>query len=219
MEKKNSHLHLRVLLADQQTIVRAGIRRLLESIAGVEVLDETDDGQQLLKLVAKHRPDLVISEIDLASISGLDFTEQVRRHYPEVAVLILSDQTSAQPVRAALKSGVAGFVAKDGEVQELELALRATAHQQSYFSPSVSRSALEQRRYQRAEERPTLTPRQRQVMQLLSRGRTTKEIAAIIGVGTKTVETHRARLMESLRLKSANALIHYAIRHGFDGTS
>ena len=219
MEHKKDHLSLRVLLADPQTLVRAGIRLLLESISGVEVLDETDDGQHLLKLVAKHRPDLVITEINLAGISGLDFTEQVRRHYPEVAVIILSDQTSTQPVRSALKSGVSGFVSKDGDVQELELALRATARQQSYFSPSVSRSALEQRRYQRAEERPTLTPRQRQVMQLLSKGRTTKEIASIIGVGTKTVETHRARLMETLRLKSANALIHYAIRHGFDGTN
>jgi DNA-binding NarL/FixJ family response regulator len=210
---------LRLILADAQTLVRAGMRKLLDAMPHVRVLAEAGDGQQLLKLVAHHRPDLVVTEINLTTLSGLDFTEQCRRHYPEVVVLILSDQTTPQPVRAALKMGVAGFLAKDAEVQELELAIRAVTRGQSYFSPTVSRVVLEQRRLQRAEDRPTLTPRQRQVMQLLARGRTTKEIAALIGVGTKTVETHRARLMETLRLKTANALIHYAIRHGFDGNS
>lgn len=209
---------LRILLADQQNLVRAGVRLLLERLPDIEVVAECGDGQQLLTLVAQHRPDLVMTEIRLSGFSGLDFAEQCRRHYPEVPILILSDQISAQPVRLALKAGVAGFVSKDAEAQELELAIRAVIKGHNYFSPSVSRMALEQRRNQRAEDRPVLTPRQRQVMQLLARGRTTKEIAAVIGVGTKTVETHRARLMETLRLKTANSLIHYAIRHGFDGT-
>ena len=219
MKNDNAPAPLSILLADAHTLVRAGIRKLLETVPDIQVLAEASDGQQLLKLVARHRPDLVITEINLTPLNGLDFTEQSRRHYPEVPVLILSGQTAPQPVRAALKAGVAGFLAKDAEVQELELAIRAVARGQSYFSPSVSRVVLEQRRLQRSEDRPMLTPRQRQVMQLLARGRTTKEIAALIGVGTKTVETHRARLMETLCLKSANALIHYAIRHGFDGYS
>lgn len=208
---------MKIILADKQTLVRAGIRCLVETLNGVKVVAETGDGQELLKLVGRHRPDIVLTELTLAGISGLDCTEQIGRHYPATAVLILSDQISNQPVRAAMKSGVAGFLSKDAERQELELALRATARGQSYFSPNVSRSALEQRRLQRGEDRPKLTVRQRQVMQSLARGNTTKEIADIMGVGIKTVETHRARAMETLHLKSANALVHYAIRHGFDG--
>jgi DNA-binding NarL/FixJ family response regulator len=210
---------MKIILADKQTLVRSGIRCLMQTIPGVKVVAETSDGQELLKLVARHRPEIVVTDIELNGISGLDCTEQIGRHYPATAVLILSDQTATQPVRAALKAGVAGFLAKDAEPQELELALRATARGQSYLSPNVSRSALEQRRLQRGEDRPKLTVRQRQVMEFLASGSTTKEIAGIMGVGIKTVETHRARAMETLRLKTANALVHYAIRHGFDGAS
>lgn len=210
---------MKIILADKQTLVRAGIRCLMQTIPGVKVLAETDDGQELLRLVGRHRPDIVVTDITLTGMSGLDCTEQIGRHYPATAVLILSDQTSTPIVRAALKSGVAGFLAKDAQPQEMELALRATARGQSYLSPNVSRSALEQRRLQRGEDRPKLTVRQRQVMEFLASGSTTKEIANIMGVGIKTVETHRARAMETLRLKTANALIHYAIRHGFDGSA
>jgi len=195
------------------------MRCLMQTIPGVKVLAETNDGQELLKLVGRHRPDIVVTDIELCGLSGLDCTEQIGRHYPATAVLILSDQTSTQSVRAALKAGVAGFLAKDAEPQEMELALRATARGQSYLSPNVSRSALEQRRLRHGEDRPNLTVRQRQVMEFLAGGRTTKEIAGIMGVGIKTVETHRARAMEALSLKTANALIHYAIRHGFDGSN
>jgi DNA-binding NarL/FixJ family response regulator len=210
---------MKIILADKQTLVRSGIRCLMQTIPGVKVVAETDDGQELLKLVARHRPDIVVTDIALAGISGLDCTEQIGRHYPATAVLILSDQTAMQSVRTALKAGVAGFLAKDAQPQELALALHATARGQSYFSPNVSRSALEQRRLPRGEDRPKLTVRQRQVMEFLAGGRTTKEIAGFMGVGIKTVETHRARAMETLRLKTANALIHYAIRHGFDGSN
>lgn len=210
---------MKIILADKQILVRSGIRCLIQAIPGMKVVAETNDGQELLTLVARHRPDIVVIDIALNGLSGLDCTEQIGRHYPATAVLVLSDQTSTQSVRAALKAGVASFLAKDAEPQELELALRATARGQSYLSPNVSRNALEQRRLQRGEDRPSLTVRQRQVMEFLARGSTTKEIAGIMGVGIKTIETHRARAMEALRLKTANALIHYAIRHGFDGSN
>lgn len=210
---------MKIILADKQILVRSGIRCLMQTIPGVKVMAETSDGQELLGLVGRHRPDIVVTDIALYGISGLDCTEQIGRHYPATAVLILSDQTTTPSVRAALKAGVAGFLSKDAEPQELEIALRATVRGQSYLSPNVSRSALEQRRLQRGEDRPKLTVRQRQVMEFLAAGSTTKEIAGIMGVGIKTVETHRARAMETLRLKTANALIHYAIRHGFDGSN
>lgn len=207
---------MRVILADNHTLVRAGIRRLIESVEHIEVVAETGDGQQLLDLVARLRPDLVVTELTLTGMGGLDAAAQLRRHYPEVEVLVLSSQTGVQQVRAVVKSGVSGFLAKDAEPAELELALRAAARGQSYLSPQISRIALEQRRHRRAEDRPQLTARQRQVMQLLARGRSTKEIAAIMGVSVKTVETHRARLMQTLGMRGTNALMHYAIRHGFD---
>jgi len=210
---------MKIILADKQTLVRVGIRCLIETLDGVKVVAETGDGQELLKLVSRHRPDIVVTDVVLSGMSGLDCTEQIARHYPSTAVLVLSDQTAAQVVRAAMKAGVAGFLAKDAERQELELALRATARGDSYFSPSVSRSALEPRRPQRGEHSQKLTVRQRQVMEFLASGSTTKEIAGIMGVGVKTVETHRARAMEALHLKTSNALIHYAIRHGFDSSS
>ncbi|TXH06018.1 MAG: response regulator transcription factor [Nevskiaceae bacterium] len=207
---------MRVILADTQVLVRAGIRRLIEAIGDIEVVAETADGQQLLDLAARLRPDLVVTELTLAGMSGLDVVAQLRRHYPEIEVLILSGQTGAQQVRAVVKSGVSGFLCKDAELAELELALRAAARGQNYLSPQVSRIALDQRRHRRAEDRPVLTARQRQVMQLIARGRSTKEIAAIMGVSVKTVETHRARLMQALGVRGTNALMHYAIRHGFD---
>lgn len=210
---------MKIILADRQTLVRAGIRCLMQTLKGVKVVAETGNGQELLKLVGKHNPDIVVTDLSLAGISGVDCTAQIRRHYPATAVLILSDQTSAQSVRSAMRAGVAGFLSKDAEPQELQLALQATARGQSYFSPNVSRSALDQRRTHRGEDHSKLTVRQRQVMEFLASGSTTKEIAGIMGVGIKTVETHRARAMETLRLKTANALIHYAIRHGFDGAS
>ena len=188
---------MKIIIADKQTLVRGGIRCLIEKINGAKVLAETDNGQELLKLVGRYRPDVVVTDLALAGMNGLDCTEQIGLHYPETAVMILSDQTEAQPVRAALKAGVASYLAKDAELPELELALRATAKWQSYFSPKISRSALEQRRLQRGEDRPKLTVRQRQVMQSLARGATTKEIADIMGVAIKTVETHRARAMEA----------------------
>jgi DNA-binding NarL/FixJ family response regulator len=159
---------MRVILADPQTLVRAGIRRLIEAIAGVEVIAETGDGQELLQLTRDHRPDVVMTELLLNGMPGLDVAAQLRRHYPEVEVLICSGQTDVRQVRAVIKAGVSGYLAKDAEINELELALRAALRGQSYFSPGVSRIALEQRRQRRAEERPALTPRQRQVVQLLA---------------------------------------------------
>lgn len=217
MTSHNQPPPIRILLADQQTLVRAGIRHLIESLRNVEVLAECGDGHQLLKLMAHDQPSLVITEIHLAGLSGVEFIERSKRDYPEVPILVLSDQVKALLIRDVLRAGASGFVAKDAEVQELEIAIRSAVKGQSYFSPNISRAAIEQRRVQRAGSRPAFTPRQREVMQLMAHGRSTKEIAALMGVGTKTVETHRARLMETLRLKTSNALIHYAIRHGFDG--
>jgi len=207
---------MRIVLAEPHTLVRAGLRRLLEEGPGVEVIGEAGDGQQLLELCGRLRPDVVMTELHLSQISGLEALAQIRRHYPEIAVVILAAPSDGHHVRAAIKSGAAGFIAKDAEPMELGLALRAIERRQIYLSPAISHKAIERRADERAEDNVALTPRQRQVLQLIGRGKSTKEIAALMGISVKTVETHRARLMQALGLYGTNALMRHAIRHSLD---
>lgn len=216
--KSRRQYTLRVILCDPQVLVRAGLRRLIEGLGGIEVVAETGDGQELLELIARHRPDIVLCEIYLPTVKGAEIAQQTRRHYPEVRVLICSGQQDLRNVRVVLKSGVAGFLAKDAEVPELELALRAVGKGQSYLSPSVSASALSNRRSVRAEDPIKLSARQNQVLQMIATGRTTKQIAGLLGISVKTVETHRARMMQVLKLYGTNALMRYALRQGLDVT-
>lgn len=207
---------MRVILADAQTLVRAGLRKLIESLADIEVVDETGDGRELLEMISRHRPDVVVTEIQLTTVKGIDVVTQSRRHFPEVQMLILSSQQDARHVRSALKCGAAGFLVKDAALAELEIALRAVARSQTYLSPSISHNALAIRRHQRAEDQVALTARQRQVLQMIAAGRSTKQIAGLLGVGVKTVETHRTRMMHTLGLYGTNALMRYALRVGLD---
>ncbi len=207
---------MRIVLADSRTLVLAGFKRLIQEHTDATVVGEARDGQALLELVSQHRPDAVMTEIDLPRVTGLEALVQIRRHYPEVAVLILTSLTDGQHVRAALKHGAAGFMDKDAEPMELGLALRAVQRRQIYLSPSISHAAVERRNSQLVEDRVSLTPRQRQVLQLIGRGKSTKEIASLMGVSIKTVETHRARMMNALGLYGTNALMRYAIRTGLD---
>lgn len=207
---------MRVVLAESQTLVRAGLRHLIETHSHGVIIGEADNGQTLLELCGRLRPELVLTEINLSGMTGLEALVQIHRHYPEVAVVILTAMTDGQHVRSALRHGAAGFIAKDAEPAELGLALRSVERRHVYLSPSISHKAVERRAGQRVEDGVDLTPRQRQVLQMISRGKSTKEIAGLMGVSVKTVETHRARLMESLGLYGTNALMRYAIRTGLD---
>ena len=208
---------MRLVLADSQPLVRAGIRKLCEAIAGTEVLGETGDGQQLLELVARQQPDLALIDLTLPSLNGLDALQQIRRHYPQTQVMILSARSESSQVRAVLKAGAVGYLSKQGEAAELELALKAVEKRQTYLSPSISHALVGTRKSARAEDSVTLPRRQQQVLQLIARGKSTKEIAQLMGISTKTVETHRARMSEALGLYGSNALMRYAIRTGLEG--
>ncbi len=207
---------MKLVLADGQSLVRAGIRLLLQSEGQAEVVGEAADGQELLSLVARLRPRVALVELDLPVVNGLDVLAQVRRHYPEVAVLLLAGRPEPGQVRSALRQGAAGFLTKQAEPQELGLALRSIEKQQTYISPAVSNLLLDRRDQSRVEDSAILTHRQRQVLTLIGKGRSTKEIAALLGVSVKTVETHRARLMQSLGLYGTNALMRTAMRWGLD---
>ncbi len=210
---------MRIVLADSLPLVRSGLRALLEGLPGmaVVVIGETGDGQELLQLVGSLRPDLAIIELRLETLNGIDTLRQLRRHYPEVPVLVLSEQQEGSQVRAALKAGAAGYLSKHGDVAELALALKAVMRKQTYLSPGVADRVVGQRRSARAEDSVTLPRRQQQVLRLIARGRSTKEIAQLMGISSKTVETHRARMMETLGLHGTNALMRYAIRNGLEG--
>jgi len=207
---------MKLVLADGQSLVRAGIRMLLQSEAQADVVGEAADGQELLALVAKLRPRAALVELDLPVVNGLDVLAQVRRHYPEVAVLLLASRPEPGQVRSALRQGAAGFLTKQAEPQELGLALRSVDKRQTYISPAVSNLLLDRRDQTRIEDAAILTHRQRQVLTLIGKGKSTKEIAGLLGVSVKTVETHRARLMQSLGLYGTNALMRTALRWGLD---
>lgn len=209
---------MRVVLGDELTLVRAGIRLLLEALSEprVEVLAEVGDGQALLDQVSHHRPDLVVLDHALTSMGGQEVTQQIRRHYPEVKVLFLATRSEANFVRSAMLAGAAGYVVKDADPAELTLAIRSVARGQSYLSPKVAGAAFDRRIRARDEREGMLTARQRQVLRLMARGKSTKEIAALMGVSVKTVETHRARLASTLGLYGVNALMRFAIKAGID---
>lgn len=214
----NSTPVLKIVLADELALVRSGLRLLLESATDpkVEVLAETGDGQAALELVSRLRPDLVLVDHALTSMGGLEVTQQVRRHYPEVKVLFLTARTESSQVRNAMQAGAAGYVVKEAEPAELMLALKAITKDQNFLSPKVAAAAFDNRIRARDERGSMLTARQKQVLRLMARGKSTKEIAALMGVSVKTVETHRTRLAAVLGLYGINALMRYAIKAGMD---
>lgn len=207
---------MRVVIAEPETLVRAGLRKLFEAGTTASIVGEAADGEQLLEVIGRLHPDVVVSDLHLPKISGLEALVQIRRHYPEVAVVVLASASDGPLARSALKSGAAGVIATDAEPQELALALRAIERHQIYLSPSVSHKIIDRPGDERSQDKAQLTPRQRQVLHLIARGKSTKEIAVLMGVSVKTVETHRARLMQSLGLYGINALMRHAIRVDLD---
>lgn len=210
---------MRVLIADDHTLVRAGLRRLLEALPGVEVVAEARSGREAMDLIALHRPDIALLDLSMPDGNGLDVAEALKRHYPEIAAVIVSMHSDAQTVRRALELGVRGFVIKDAAVAELELALNAAMAGQLFLSPQVSGAVLGGILHpSRRDGVSALSPRQRDILLRLGQGETTKQIAVTLGISAKTVETHRARIMETLKLRRANDLVRFAMRYA-DGRS
>jgi DNA-binding NarL/FixJ family response regulator len=218
---------IRVMLADDHALVRAGIRALLASLEGVEVVAEAGDGRHALQLVEAIRPDLVLMDISMPELNGLDAVEKIRRDFPQVRVIILSMHANEEYVLHALRAGAAGYLLKDAGIAELELAVRSVGRGETYLSPPISRSVIDD--YLRRLGGPVepgvlppnphgpggkLTSRQREVLQLIAEGHTTQEIAERLQLGVKTVETHRAQLMERLDIHDVAGLVRYAIRIG-----
>jgi DNA-binding NarL/FixJ family response regulator len=208
---------LRVVLADDHALVRAGIRALLEKLPGIEVVGEADNGRQALELIKKTSPNLILLDISMAELGGLEALPRIVRDFPGVKVLILSGHANEEYVLRALRCGATGYMLKEAAAEELGLAIKAVAQDKTYLSPSVSRTVVESYLQRAAgEEGPIeqLTARQREVLQLIAEGKNTKEIASTLEVSVKTVEAHRLQLMARLDIHDVPGLVRYAIRSG-----
>jgi DNA-binding NarL/FixJ family response regulator len=208
---------IRVLLADDHTLVRGGIRSLLATIDGVEVVAETGDGREALELLAHHRPDVALLDIGMPGMYGIEIARRSRQASPGTKIVILSMHDDKTHVSQAIRAGVAGYLLKGAAVAELPLAIRAVMAGEAYLTPRVSRHLVDGfLNDERSEPDPLeeLPPRQREILQLIAEGRSSKEIAGILDVSVKTIETHRARLMDRLDIHDVAGLVRFAIRSG-----
>jgi DNA-binding NarL/FixJ family response regulator len=208
---------IRVLVADDHALFRAGVRKLLQSFGGIEVVDEAADGLEALRLAGTHRPDVLLMDIGMPGLNGVEAAARLTREGTRPRVVILSMHTSEEQVLRAIRAGAAGYLLKDASPAELESAVRAVARGEIYLSPAVSRYVVDDYVRRSGTDRSPLdrlTPRQREVLQLIAEGHTTKAIASRLGLSVKTVETHRAQLMERLDAHDLAALVRLAVRLG-----
>jgi DNA-binding NarL/FixJ family response regulator len=213
---------IRVTLADDHNLVRSGIRALLERLPDVEVVGEASDGREALALIARERPDIAFLDIAMPELNGLEAAPRIARESPRTRVVILSMHAHEKQVAQALQLGVAGYVLKDSFVDELPVLIRAVMRGESYLSPGISKQVVEALRSRLGvdptAEPEVLTPRQREILQLVAEGKSTKEIASALELSIKTVETHRAQIMSRLQIRDVAGLVRYAIRMGLVST-
>ena len=213
---------IRVLLADDHTLVRAGIRAILEKLPDVQVVAEATDGRDALNLVKTHQPHLVLMDIAMPGLNGLEATRRMVKEFPNISVLILSMHVSEEYVWQALRAGAAGYLLKGAELAELALAIKAVARGETYLSPPISKQVLRDYVLRIGGEETLLerlTPRQREILQLIAEGATTKAMAKTLHLSVKTIETHRAQLMERLDIHDVAGLVRYAVKIGLVQTN
>jgi DNA-binding NarL/FixJ family response regulator len=208
---------IRILLTDDHQLVRASLRSLLTEFAGVEVVAEAGDGREALELIPQHHPDIVLMDISMPGLNGLEATRRIVKQHPDVRVIVLSMHESERQVLEALRAGVSGYVLKGSAPKELELAIEAVSRGRIFLSPAISHHVIDvylNRTAGDVEPLEQLTPRQREILQLVAEGKSSKQIAQLLDASVKTVESHRASLMERLDIHDVAGLVRYAIRNG-----
>jgi len=213
---------MRVLLADDHALVRAGIRALLAGLPDVETVVEAGDGQEALAVLRETKPDLALIDIAMPGLNGLELAARVAREAPGTRLVILSMHGTPAHVAQALRAGVSGYLLKDAAADELPVLLRAVMRGETYLSPAISKQVVDG--YLGRATSPVtvgegatpdvLTSRQREILQLVAEGKSTKEVAQMLDVSAKTVETHRGQIMERLGIHDLAGLVRYAIRTG-----
>jgi DNA-binding NarL/FixJ family response regulator len=212
----------RILIADDHEVARRGIRSLLESHPGWEVCGEAKDGRDAVELATTTKPDLILLDIGMPNLNGLEAARQILARTPDVAILILTMHDSDNVIREVLRAGARGFLLKSDAGRDLVAAVDALYNQRTFFTPRVSQIVLDGflNREKHSETEPVdpsgdvLTSREREVIQLLAEGRTSKEVAVTLNLSVKTAETHRTNLMRKLGLHSVADLTRYAVRNG-----
>ena len=209
----------RILLADDHTMMRADLRILLEKYAKLEVIEETDNGRQAVERSASLSPDVVVMDVGMPMLNGIEATKQIVSQCPDTRVIILSMHSDETYVMRALQAGARGYLLKDSAAVELIGAIEAVSHGKSFFSPKVSRILAEDyvrvlKQKGAVDTYDLLTSREREILQLLAEGRTNKEVATALNISLYTVETHRGHILQKLNLHSSAELVLYAVRKG-----
>ena len=206
-----------IVVADDHAIIREGLRRLLEAEDGFVVSGEAEDGRQVLDVVERARPDIIILDITMPGMGGLETLERLRTEYPDTRVILLSVHTDPPFIKSAIGLRADGYVLKNGPASEIVTAIREVMKGGSYFSPAVAREIVEQVRAPNSDSPDPfnlLSAREREVLRLIADGLSAKEVATELSISTKTVEAHRTSLMRKLGVRKATELVRYAVRHG-----
>ncbi|MFP6627563.1 MAG: response regulator transcription factor [Myxococcota bacterium] len=203
-----------ILIVDSQQLVREGLRAILASNSDLEVIGDVADGRSAVTLASQEQPDVVIIEGQLPRLSGIEAIRQIREESPQTACIVLWSLQGSTQVRQALLAGAAGFVSKDSSAEDLVEAVHTVCQGRSYLAPTVADQVVNALRAPNDGKNGELTRRQREVLQLIAEGLSTKEIALELGISIKTAQTHRAKLMLRVGVRKASALVRYAIREG-----
>lgn len=203
----------RIVLADDHVLVRQGLRSLLER-EGFQVVAEASDGQEALRLAESLHPDIAVMDISMPILNGLNAAREMSRASPKTKTILLTQHDEGQYVSEALDAGVNGYVLKNQVASDLLLAIRQVSRGQVYLSPGVSSAVMEAFRSMSEKSKNPLTLRERQVLQLIAEGKSTKDVASLLGISVKTAESHRTRLMQKLDIHETASLVLYAARHG-----
>lgn len=205
---------MKILVADDHNLVRAGLTALIARLPDMEIVGEAADGRQALRMVRDLTPDLVLMDIAMPGLNGLEAAERIHGIQPQTKIIILSMHANEEYVAQALKAGASGYLLKDAATAELEMALKSVSMGQFYLSPAISRQVVDNYLHGGPTGVDVLTPRQREILQLIAEGKSTREIAETLHLSVKTVETHRAQLMERLDIHDVAGLIRYALKKG-----
>jgi DNA-binding NarL/FixJ family response regulator len=205
---------IRILLADDHAVVRQGFGRILTAHADMEVIGEAGNGREAVELAEELKPDLVVMDVSMPELNGIEATRRLMKAAPRTRVLALSMHKDSVYVREILRAGAQGFLLKDASDADLITAVRAVAQGQGYISPGVSEAVLSDYRRHVSDPIDLLTSREREVLQLIAEGKTNKEIAAALNLSIYTVDAHRGRVMEKLNLHSTGEIVRFAMRNG-----
>lgn len=211
-------MSIKVLLADDHKIVREGFRKLLDQEVGIEVIGEADTGRRTVELAQELAPDVIVMDITMPDLNGIDATHQIRKKVPNARVLCLSMHSDKRFVLAVLRAGASGYLLKDCPFEELSRAIHAVARNEVYLSTQIAHYVVDESithtKDKKSAAYTVLTPREREIVQLIAEGKNTKTIAFDLGISVKTVEAHRRQIMKKLKIHSVAELTKYAINEG-----